>query len=402
MSKRIRIGLLTGIFAVATAVVGVVSSVSEPAKFQAVEVLATATLPPENDIFLSPTTSYGFYAMNKSGTPDNPVVVWGNGATLQCVHITGNWVIWKDTTVTNCITFGIRVNGSHVEVLNNHIYDTAKGNLLSMGKCDDSSTASWHSGIRVADNTDVRVAYNRVHESCGEGIGFLRTSNGKIEFNEVWDVFSVNIYCDQCIEVNIIGNLSYSTGNTNYYKVGKVARGISLGAELYSGHPFGLRDINIINNELRNVRGINLIQEQAGTPERILVKDNIFVNVVQPYISLGTWATIINNVTATPSGATSVPSTSTVTRTPTQVASPTSTVTRTPTTVPSPTSTLTLVPTVTRTPTSTLTVTPTVTFTSTYTATNTLTPSSSPVPSVVPTICETAVTEHFWFMGCTK
>ena len=45
---------------------------------------------------------------------------------------------------------------------------------------------------------------------------------------------------------------------------------------------------------------------------------------------------------------------------------------------------------------------PTVSPTLTVTRTPTHTPTITPTVFVIPTVCETAVSEHFWFMGCTK
>ncbi len=330
----------------------------------AAAVLLTApTEPNGNDIILNPANAYGSYTITASGTADDPIVVWGNGATLNCVLIKGNHVIWRDTVIKTCDTFGIRINGSHVQVLDNDVSDVVRMNLnKTTGKCDASP--SWHSAIRAADVEDVLIKGNKVYNTCGEGISVLRADGVIVEDNIVFDAFSVNIYIDQVSHVIVRNNYSYSTGNANYYKAGKVARGISIGAESYSGWAFSVRDILIEGNTLEKVRGINFIQEQTGTPSNVIVRGNVFIDVPAPLVSLGSWATVD---LSTPSGATSAPVV-TASRTPTvmpTLVSPTPTRTRTPTALP---------PTATKTPT----------------------------PFVVPTVCETAISDHFWFMGCTK
>lgn len=334
-------------------------------------VMATATLPPENDIFLNPNSVYTNYNVTKSGTPDNPVVVWGNGATIQCSLVQADYVVIRDLIVKNCNTFGIRVNGKHIKILNNDVSDVVKSNKLISGKCDDSSSASWHSVIRAADSSDIVISGNKVSQSCGEGISILRADNVLVENNIVFDTFSVNIYCDQCSNSVIRNNYSYSTGDLNYYKAGKVARGIMIGAELYSGWAYSVHDILIENNILERVRGINYYQEQAGTPSNVVVRNNVFLNVPAPLLSLGSWATVANNITATPGISTPV--------TPTVPASATASRTASPTALQPPTATKTFTPTA---------LPPTVTKTFT--------------PAVVPTVCETAVSNSYWFMGCTK
>jgi len=331
-------------------------------------VMATATLPPSNDIYLSSVAVYGDYNMTQSGTPDNPIVVWGNGAKLRSVYITGNNVIWRDTIVTGADGFGIRVKGKNNQIINNTVYDTVRSNWDGT-KCKQGG--SWNSAIRAADATDIIIYGNNVSKSCGEGISILRSSNVTVENNTVFDTYSVNIYPDQSSFVTIRNNYSYSTGDTRYYKGGQVARGILIGAEIYTGWTYSVHDILIENNILERVRGINYYQEQAGTPYNVLIKNNVFINVSAPLLSLGSWATVANNITATPGISTpatpTVPVSATASRTasPTALQPPTATKTFTPTALP---------PTVTK------------TFT----------------PAVVPTVCETAVSNSYWFMGCTK
>lgn len=375
LSKRVRIGILTAVLLGAIGSFTLMSNTrsDDAPKFQSAE-LATATLPPENDIHLSPSIIYTNYVMSKSGTSDNPIVVWGGGATLQCVHITGDWVEWRDTTVTNCDTFGIRVNGDYVKVINNHVYNTVRMNLnTATGKCL-SPSPSWHAGIRIADNVGVEVSHNRVHGNCGEGIGFLRTSNGIAEYNEVWDNYSVNLYCDQCSDVVFRYNHTYSTGDTNYYRDGKVARGISIGAEYYSGFPFNVKNLLFDSNLFENVRGISYYADtemRSFTPENVIVRNNEFWKVPDPIISLGSWATISNNIIITPQPGTAAP-TFTPTRTPTA----TSTVTRTP---------ITASPTLTSTPTKTSTPTASLTSPATPTTSPTSIPTAMCLPVVFPT-----------------
>lgn len=326
--------------------------------------------PNENDIILDPAKTYTDFYLNKGGTFEDPVIIWGNGAKLRCVLLQADYVIFKDAYVDGCETFGIRSNGDHVQLLNNTVTNVVRMNLdKTTGKAGAST--SWHAGVRAADATDILIAGNTVSEVYGEGLACLRVNGVDILNNYVSDAYSVNIYLDQCFNAKAQNNYSRSSGNPNFYKAGKVARGISIGAENYGGWAFSVNNILIENNTLEQVRGINFIQEQPGTPSNVVVRDNVFVNVPAPLVSLGSWATVSNSFTATPSGATFVP-----------------------TITPSRTPTLTKAP-VTTTPTGTSTKVP-------ASATPTGTATKAAPPTVIPTICETAVSDHFWFMGCTK
>lgn len=300
-------------------------------------------VPNANDIKLSGGAYSGTYLLSQSGTEADPIIVWGNGSTLQCVEIRGSYIVWQDTKVTGCASFGIRIKGAHVQVLNNIVTDVVRSNWDG-SKC--SGAGSWDSAIRAADTTDVMISGNLVYRVCGEGISVLRSSYVAVENNVVYDAFSVNIYVDQASFSTVLNNWSYSTSDARYYKSGQVARGVSIGAESYSGWTFSVSNLIIEGNKLERVRGINFIQEQAGTPFNVIVRDNQFINVAAPLVNLGSWATVSGNVsvTATPGGTVT-------TVTATATASATASATRTPTaTSPAPTSSGTPVP-ITATPT---------------------------------------------------
>lgn len=315
--------------------------------------------PNENDIIFDPAKTYTDFYLNKGGTMEDPVIIWGNGAKFRCILLQADYVILKDVNVDGCDTFGIRSTGDHVQLLNNYVTNAVRMNLdKATGKA--GALDSWHAGIRVADATDILIVGNTVIEVYGEGLACLRVNGVDMFDNYVSDAYSVNLYADQCVNVRIKNNYTRSSGNPNFFKAGKVARGISIGAESYAGHPFTVGNILIEGNTLEGTRGINFIQEQSGTPSNVAVRDNVFVNVPAPLVALGTWATVSNSFTATPGAGTSAP-----TVTPSRTMTPTATRTPTATALP---------PTVTK----------------------------SPTPFVIPTVCETAVTERFWFMGCTK
>lgn len=323
--------------------------------------------PNENDIIFDPAKTYTDFYLNKGGTMEDPVIIWGNGAKFRCILLDkSDYVVLRDIYSDGCNTFGIRSTGDHVQLINNVVTNSVLMNFnATTGTCGSSS--SWHSGMRVADAVDIYVEGNKVDGSCGEAISGLRIDGAVFLNNLARNGFSANIYCDQCLRTRIEGNRAISD-NPNYYRDGKPARGILIGCEKYTGHTSAVGELDIVDNYLKGTRGINFYSEVAGcTPYDVLVSGNKFEGVLPPIITLGSWATLENNIIVTPGGT---------------IAAPTVTPSRTMTPTPAVAS-----PTATRTPTATA-LPPTVT--------------KSPTPFVIPTVCETAVTERFWFMGCTK
>jgi len=272
--------------------------------------------PNANDRTMTGTFT-GIYEFAASGTVEDPIVIRADNAVFQCVLITGSNVIWVGSTVHNCETFGIRSKGDNNWIINNHVYDTVRSNLnKTTGKCLEGS---WNSAIRIADATGGGMVGNVVHDNCGEGLSILR-SNGTaenpmvIKDNIAYNNFSVNLYPDQSSFLEIEGNYLYSTGDTNFYKGGKPARCILIGAELYSGQPYNVHDISITGNTCENVKGIGYYAEMSGTPTNIFISENIFINVESPLIAPIFQAG--NPVTATPAPATRT-ITATVSKTPT-------------------------------------------------------------------------------------
>lgn len=380
-SKRNRVGIFTGII-IAVVALGTATFALNPVVPNMRNTSFIDAVPNDNDVrTFDPFKTYTDFYLGRDGTLDDPIIIWGNGAHIQCILVQADYVVIRDFVVHNCDTFGIRANGTGIQIINNTVYDTVKANQLSTGRCNDGAGASWHAAIRPAKSSDVLVAGNTVYESCGEGISALQITGVTIENNVVYDNFSVNIYCDQCSDAIIQNNYSYSTGNPNFLKLGKTARGISIGAELYSGWPFSVHDILIERNTLKNVRGINYISEQSGTPYNVKVKDNAFFpDVPLPLVNLGTWAVVENNIVVTPTLVMPITSTFTTTKTLTPT-----TVTKTATPItPTASRTLTAVPTLTATRAPTSTSTPTRLPTSTATKSPTPMPTAMCLPLVFP------------------
>lgn len=258
--------------------------------------------PNSNDRQLDPTIAYGDYVISESGTASDPIIVWGNGAKLRCVLITGSYIVWQDTIVEGCNDHVIRVTGGKFVTVKDNIIRNGVLDNYGSGRCNPKNTSGgWASAIKGSLGTeDLTVTGNTVYQNCGEGIALTRVARGLVENNTVYDNYSVGIYIDNSYGVTVRGNRIYSTGLTAYYRNGFPAQGILLGVENYGAWGFQFHDNLIENNTLSNVGGIRYYSQLAGTPANVTVRNNVFANVPAPVVSLPTWANVSSNSTATP------------------------------------------------------------------------------------------------------
>lgn len=138
----------------------------------------------DNDISLS-----GYYTnltLSKSGTKADPIIVTGNGAHVQCLKITGNWVYVSNIVAEKCQKDGVLITGWNVRFENSTVVDNAQVNGGG-GTCFGSPI--YH-GI-VATKSPVTIKGNSVYNNCGYGI---RSTTASIENNSVLNNYGVNIY----------------------------------------------------------------------------------------------------------------------------------------------------------------------------------------------------------------
>lgn len=339
---------------------------------------------PSNDITLDPSVSYGILNYTQSGTEADPIVIDANGANIQCVNLLGDWLVFKNGFVHGCEGHGIYTDAKNIVIENNTVYDTVRENNSTATTCKNPNSG-WGSAIKVRVGGDnVTIRGNTVHQNCGEGIAATRASNVMIENNIVWDNYSINIYIDNSRNVKVRNNIISCLGG--YLRNGNRPAGIGIGEEFYQGWGAQLHDLEIYGNEMRDchagIQGIG--SDVGGVYTNILIDNNTVYSSIKRPISwdvaknsnviisnnklhaLSIWVrnsagvSLVNN--ALIGAVTPIP------------------VTRTNT--PTITATQSVPPTVTRTP--------------------TRTPTKPTPPTAIPTICETAVSDHFWFMGCTK
>lgn len=228
----------------------------------------------------------GNYEINKSGSKLNPIIVDGKGAIVECIKVTGNYIIVRNFVVQNCKSHAIWVLGNNVQVENN----TVRNSVTENGKGECRNEGHWGSGIKLGlGSHDIKIRGNKVYENCGEGIASTRSFNVLIENNQVWDNFSVGIYVDNSYDVIVSKNLVYCTGI--YLREGRRPNGIVFAEELYEGWGTQRHDNSAINNLVHDCNtGIGSWESELSTGKeiRLLIEGNQIFNTIKQSISLNT------------------------------------------------------------------------------------------------------------------
>lgn len=181
----------------------------------------------------------------------------------------------------NGIYFGDAVMGT--------VYDiTIDGNTVRNNVLENQAhnwTGGWANGVVVAKATRARITNNKVYNNDGEGAGFLLTTSGVLEGNEIYDNYSVGIYIDNSRQITVNRNFVYSTGNTRYYRDGHPAAGLGTANETYESS-LPLSDITFTNNIVVNARwGFYYGAYQSGGGLRnVTVANNTFHQATQAMI----------------------------------------------------------------------------------------------------------------------
>ena len=295
-----------------------------------VAVIAVAVSVTANDLSLS--GNYSTLTLSQVGTELDPVIVNGNGATIQCLRIAGQYIEVNNVTVTGCSSHGVLITGKHVTFQDSRVF----GNVTENGTAKCSGSGSWGSGVKVQiGGEDVTIRNNTVYNNCGEGIAATRGIGVVIENNTVYDNFSVNVYIDNSPNSNASGNIIYNTTDSRYYRNNAPAVCVLLGTENYAGWGNQLTNVIVEKNTIKDCpKGIRFYGEVGGiiSGANVVIQDNTFINVPAPQVN------VPGAIVGTPVG---------VTRTPTATR-----ITPTPTNTPLPrTATNTALPSVTRTPT---------------------------------------------------
>lgn len=304
-----------------------------------------------------------------------------NGGAVGGFKIKANntHIIDCDVNATTDYSFEIRANGTIIEnvrVFNNRTEGSIFDFVLPDGSCVSNTTVTniyangdvgWGITGRICGMTMTDGEFYRIGKSSNSGKhwAYLNHSNN-ITFTNIY-VYDVWNSC-----VKIVGNVSY------IYFQNVVCENIGMSRDYGSALMIGeggdtARSTNAHHLYLNGFQAINVRDDKD-----VEIYDER-TPVTEVYINGVYYPTLYSMENLPPVQAVT-------TVTPTQTGVPSYTPTKTITPSRTPTRTVTVSPTVTRTPTSSLTLTPT--------RTPTITP--------VPTFCETAVSEHFWFQGCSQ
>ncbi|MEM6561693.1 MAG: right-handed parallel beta-helix repeat-containing protein [Planctomycetota bacterium] len=208
-------------------------------------------------------------ASNVTGNP--------NIGAVDAITIGGSYVEIRDLEIKNSPRIGVEVWEAHdirLRNLNVHhsqgagIHVTAQpfsfatynvlveGNTIWRNAQSNNpapDNGAWPAGTisHFADNVTFRN--NLVYENFGEGIIQAVSSNGKIEGNTVRDNFSINIYLDNAVNIDVERNFAYHTGKSAFYRYGSPAIGITVANEGYDRTQQS-RDNTIVNNIVKGGR----------------------------------------------------------------------------------------------------------------------------------------------------
>lgn len=247
--------------------------------------------------------------------PGETAIIDGSQALADKNGVTfyqASYVDFSDFEVRNAKRVGICGWGANnIRVLNNlvhsawrngiyfgydtmgAVYDiTVDGNTVRNNVLENQNhtwSGGWANGVVVAKADRARITNNKVYNNDGEGAGFLLTTNGVLEGNEIYDNFSVGIYIDNSRQITVNRNFVYSTGNVRYYRDGHPAAGIGTANEFYES-ALPLSDLTFTNNIVVNARwGFYYGAYDAGGGLRnVTVTNNTFYKATQAMLWIET------------------------------------------------------------------------------------------------------------------
>lgn len=226
-----------------------------------------------------------------NGTSLDPLIVEGNGVTVRCAKLFGNYIVLQNIIVEQCPSHSIFNKGANNTIQNNIVRHSVTENGIN-GVCGTMGGGGWGSGIKNENGShNSLIRNNEVYENCGEGIGNTMSFDNIISGNIVHDNYSVNIYVDNSYRVMVRDNYVYCTGI--YLRGGKRAGGIVNAEEHYPswGWGFERRDNSVINNDVRNCNtGVTSRPSEAigGVERRLLIEGNRLFGSIGRSIELST------------------------------------------------------------------------------------------------------------------
>ena len=223
----------------------------------------------------------------KSGTDSNPIIIKSNknskitfiGNSKNCIfelnHIShikieGNFEL-KDSLcgikgmdvsnikisnlkIHNIQQHGIVISGENNEISYNEIYDCVLENKLTGKKLEfgwKQCVASWGKNYNNNFSKNIIFKYNKIYNSYGEGLDFLKCDSCYAIGNEITNGFSMNIYLDASKNIVIDSNI-LKVNSSDYDTKWGSACGIGLSSE--SGNEYNIDNVIIKNNIIIGTR----------------------------------------------------------------------------------------------------------------------------------------------------
>lgn len=184
--------------------------------------------------------SKGIYVTGSYVTLENFDVRRGLGI---CVDLKSDFSTVRNFKIHDCQRTGMLIRGRNILVENSTFYDNVLEN-----KDGINTTGGWDQALHVdIGGENVTLSKNIVYNNWGEGIGVSEGKYVNIYDNLVHDNYSVNIYIDNSMDIDVRNNFAYST-DPRYFRNGLPANCISMAEEYVSGWGAQLARIKIVNN----------------------------------------------------------------------------------------------------------------------------------------------------------
>ena len=230
-------------------------------------------------LFLSPGNYNTVLRITKSGTASQPIKVTG-AAKFTSVVLSGSYLEVYGLEVAGAVEHGVLILGKHIRFSDFLVHDNVTENRIGTA-CNSSTGGGWASGVKVERGSeDVFISNGTTFHNCGEGLAATMAINVTVSNVTAYDNFGVNFYIDNSKHVRLQNNFAYCTPNTNYYRSGQPAAGISIGEEYYTGWGGQLGDLTIVNNIMYGCRGLNFYGVEAGVTNGGLVGALIAHNTI--------------------------------------------------------------------------------------------------------------------------
>ncbi|HEX3581194.1 MAG TPA: right-handed parallel beta-helix repeat-containing protein [Thermoanaerobaculia bacterium] len=235
--------------------------------------------------------------------PGEAPVIDGTGtaaSTDLVVFSSAQYVDFSGFEVRNSTHIGICVYpGSFLTISGNNVHGSVRNGIWagysSFGTTSDltisgntvwnnvlenqnrTMSGGWAQAIGTENANRVTISGNKIYQNYGEGIAYVLSDGGTVKNNTVYDNYSVEIYLDNAQTTTVDSNLTYTTGNSAYYRSGYPASGIGTANESYStSNP--LNGLTIVNNIVLNSKyGFYYSNEaNGGGLQNVTVANNTF------------------------------------------------------------------------------------------------------------------------------